>query len=192
MFETPSKAVPTVQAIAAQVATHYGVEIRELLGQRRPSGPLLRARQVAAYLAAELTAKSLPEIGRALDRDHTSILHSRRRVADQLKIDRELRRDIEAIVGVLEARPADELAAFVGALETLTTDQLVAVLRVEVQRLGGTWWTDLGEGARGLVAVHLHRVFASGVTVADACLAWRGQARRLLATLTTIHMEEQP
>ena len=48
---------------------------------------IARPRQIAMYLAKDLTSKSLPEIGLAFGRDHTTILHAIRLIEDLVKTD---------------------------------------------------------------------------------------------------------
>jgi chromosomal replication initiator protein len=56
--------------IQRRVAEHFGLTVEEMLSdRRRPARP----RQVAYYLCRELTPSSLPQIGRAFQRDHTTI-----------------------------------------------------------------------------------------------------------------------
>ena len=78
-----SRTPPSVAAILAAVSRASGVGVREMLGMRRRD-TFVKARQMAAYLACRLTALSLPQIGRALDRDHTTVMHSDARVSARL------------------------------------------------------------------------------------------------------------
>ncbi len=71
---------PTTQTIQRVVARHYGVSVIDLVSTRRTQ-PLAFVRQIAIYLVRELTALSMPSIGRLFgDRDHTTILHAVRKV----------------------------------------------------------------------------------------------------------------
>jgi chromosomal replication initiator protein len=66
--------------IQAAVALHYGIAPAEMLSQRRARS-VARPRQVAMYLAKELTSKSLPNIGRCFgNRDHTTVMHAIKQV----------------------------------------------------------------------------------------------------------------
>lgn len=98
-YQIPSqqRRIPII-AIQKLCANFYQVTWRELLAHRRLS-TATRARQVAIYLCKRLTTHSLPEIGRRFGgRDHTTILHSIR------KIDRLVGEDssFAAEVGALE------------------------------------------------------------------------------------------
>lgn len=66
--------------IVADAAAAFGVSPRELLSYRR-SPALLKARFAAAWAAREGTWRSWPEIGRALRRDHSTVIHNSRRAA---------------------------------------------------------------------------------------------------------------
>lgn len=75
---------PTLEEIQDAVCSVYGVGREELLSPRR-SPRIAHARQLAMYLARELTGLSLSEIARAFDRNHTTVLHAIRAVDDRLE-----------------------------------------------------------------------------------------------------------
>ncbi len=84
------------------VARHYKVPRNELLSSRR-SRDVVRPRQIAMYLAKALTSRSLPEIGRRFGgRDHTTVLHSVRKVEQLMAQDGELTQEIELLRRMLE------------------------------------------------------------------------------------------
>jgi len=66
---------PTIYQIQVAVCKYYGIRHNELLSPRRWSR-LVTARHVAMRLARDLTVASLPEIGRAFNRDHSSVHHA--------------------------------------------------------------------------------------------------------------------
>lgn len=66
---------PTLQEIIKASAMRFGVATHEIVG-RNARRPYARPRQVAMFLARELTSYSTPQIGRALARDHTTVLYS--------------------------------------------------------------------------------------------------------------------
>ena len=72
---TPTSEPPTLSAIQDAVCTVNGLTKEELLSPRR-SVRIARARQLAMYLARELTGLSLTEIARGFDRDHTTVMHA--------------------------------------------------------------------------------------------------------------------
>ena len=75
---------PTVEAIQDAVASVVGVSRSDLVSTRR-TPHVARARQLAMYLARELTSLSLAQIARAFDRDHTTVLHAVRAVEKRLE-----------------------------------------------------------------------------------------------------------
>jgi chromosomal replication initiator protein len=83
----PILAGPTVSAIVGVVAAAFGVSEADLLGPSRLR-TVLRPRQVAMYLSRELTGLSLPRLGAAFGgRDHTTVLHACRKVAEEMRGD---------------------------------------------------------------------------------------------------------
>ena len=89
----------------ATVCEFYQIEPLELLSNRR-TGHLIRPRQVAGYLCCELTLRSLPEIGRMFRRDHTTILHSRQKIASERRRDEGLAAEIETLTRRIAAQEA--------------------------------------------------------------------------------------
>lgn len=72
----------TVENIQKTVADFYKIKVADMYSKRRPANIAL-PRQIAMYLAKELTQKSLPEIGDLFGgRDHTTVLHAVRKIAD--------------------------------------------------------------------------------------------------------------
>lgn len=91
-----------IEDILKIVSRHYKVPRNELLSARR-SRDVVRPRQIAMYLAKALTSRSLPEIGRRFGgRDHTTVLHSVRKVEQMIKDDLELSQEIELLKRMLE------------------------------------------------------------------------------------------
>ncbi|MDC9822479.1 chromosomal replication initiator protein DnaA [Devosia sp. ZB163] len=91
-----------IEDILRIVSRHYKVPRNDLLSSRR-SRDVVRPRQIAMYLAKALTSRSLPEIGRRFGgRDHTTVLHSVRKVEQMIKDDGELAQEIELLKRMLE------------------------------------------------------------------------------------------
>ena len=91
-----------IEDILRIVSRHYKVPRNELLSSRR-SRDVVRPRQIAMYLAKSLTSRSLPEIGRRFGgRDHTTVLHSVRKVEQMMKDDGDLCQEIELLKRMLE------------------------------------------------------------------------------------------
>lgn len=77
----------TLQQVVEVVARHHGLDSADLIGPRR-HGPVNHARQIAMFLARELTSASLPQIGDAFGgRTHSTVLHSCSRVSAGLDDD---------------------------------------------------------------------------------------------------------
>ncbi len=73
----------SVENIQKTVADFYKIKVADMYSKRRPAS-IARPRQIAMYLAKELTQKSLPEIGELFGgRDHTTVLHAVRKVAQE-------------------------------------------------------------------------------------------------------------
>ncbi len=71
----------SVENIQKTVADYYKIKIADMYSKKRPTS-IARPRQIAMYLAKELTQKSLPEIGELFGgRDHTTVLHAVRKIA---------------------------------------------------------------------------------------------------------------
>ncbi|MHB8235713.1 MAG: chromosomal replication initiator protein DnaA, partial [Solirubrobacteraceae bacterium] len=107
----------SVAEIQAAVGAHFGLSAGELLSTSR-TARISWPRQVAMYLARELTGESLPAIGRQFGgRDHTTVLHACRRTAARLVDDREaqhavdkLCRNLTASRGLPNRAPSDRIA----------------------------------------------------------------------------------
>ena len=69
------------------MADYYKIKIADMYSKKRPAS-IARPRQIAMYLAKELTQKSLPEIGELFGgRDHTTVLHAVRKIsAERLQL----------------------------------------------------------------------------------------------------------
>jgi chromosomal replication initiator protein len=71
----------SVENIQKTVADYYKIKVADMYSKKRPAS-IARPRQIAMYLAKELTQKSLPEIGELFGgRDHTTVLHAVRKIA---------------------------------------------------------------------------------------------------------------
>jgi chromosomal replication initiator protein len=115
---TAASGQPTsVAEIQAAVGAHFGLSTGELLSSAR-TARVSWPRQVAMYLARELTGESLPAIGRQFGgRDHTTVLHAWRRTAARIADDRDaqqavdkLSRNLAARRGLSDQAPTDRIA----------------------------------------------------------------------------------
>ena len=93
----------TIDEIQKVVADFFKIRIADMFSKRRPAN-IARARQVAMFLAKELTQKSFPEIGDAFGgRDHTTVMHAAKRITELRQQDPELNRQIHAIEQLLRS-----------------------------------------------------------------------------------------
>lgn len=91
----------TFELIQKTVADFYKIKLAELLSKKRTRN-IARPRQVAMYLAKELTPSSLPAIGDAFGgRDHTTVLHACRTIAEMRLTDQQLNHDIHVLTQTL-------------------------------------------------------------------------------------------
>ena len=93
----------SVESIQKTVADYYKLKVADMYSKRRPAHIAL-ARQVAMYLAKELTQKSLPEIGELFGgRDHTTVLHAVRRITDRRQHETELNHALKVLEQTLRS-----------------------------------------------------------------------------------------
>ncbi len=93
--------VVTLDQVIAVTAEHFRVMSHDLRGKRR-TGRINLARQVAMYVARDLTDASLPQIGEAFGgRSHTTVLHGCNKIAEELEYDTGLQGHISKIRNVL-------------------------------------------------------------------------------------------
>ncbi len=84
-----------IEDILRIIARHYAVSKADILSERRHRS-IVWPRQIGMYLAKQLTARSLPEIGRRFgDRDHTTVLHAIRKVDRELEGNTRLQSEID-------------------------------------------------------------------------------------------------
>jgi chromosomal replication initiator protein len=94
----------SIDAIQAAVGTHFGVSPQELLSTSR-SARVAWPRQLAMYLARELTDESLPAIGRHFGgRDHTTVMYACRRASARIDDDASVREAVEKLRATLASR----------------------------------------------------------------------------------------
>jgi chromosomal replication initiator protein len=93
----------TIDEIQRKVAEHWNVRLTDMSSARRARA-VARPRQVAMYLAKQLTSRSLPEIGRRFgNRDHTTVMHAVARVDELMKRDAGFAEDVELLRRMLES-----------------------------------------------------------------------------------------
>ena len=93
----------TIEEIQRKVSEHYNIRLSDIIGPRRVR-TIARPRQVAMYLAKQLTSRSLPEIGRRFGgRDHTTVMHGVRKIEELKAHDSQIAEDVELLRRALEA-----------------------------------------------------------------------------------------
>lgn len=87
----------TIDEIQKRVAEHYNIRPADMQSARRARN-VARPRQVAMYLSKQLTARSLPEIGRKFGgRDHTTVMHAVKKVEELMAEDTSFAQDVEVL-----------------------------------------------------------------------------------------------
>jgi chromosomal replication initiator protein len=93
----------TLESIQKTVAEYFKVRVSDLLSKKRTRS-IARPRQIAMALAKELTGHSLPEIGDAFGgRDHTTVLHATRKVAELRETDNRVEEDYRNLLRTLSS-----------------------------------------------------------------------------------------
>jgi len=92
----------SVENIQKTAADFYKIKMSDMYSKRRPAS-IARPRQIAMYLAKELTQKSLPEIGELFGgRDHTTVLHAVRKIAAERAKSTELNQQLHVLEQTLK------------------------------------------------------------------------------------------
>ena len=92
----------SVENIQKTVADYYKIKVADMYSKRRPAS-IARPRQIAMYLAKELTQKSLPEIGELFGgRDHTTVLHAVRKISGERQQLTELNQQLHVLEQTLK------------------------------------------------------------------------------------------
>jgi chromosomal replication initiator protein len=92
----------SVENIQKTVADFYKIKIADMYSKKRPAS-IARPRQIAMYLAKELTQKSLPEIGELFGgRDHTTVLHAVRKIGGERQKNTELNQQLHVLEQTLK------------------------------------------------------------------------------------------
>ncbi len=93
----------TIEEIQRRVSEHYNIRLTDMSSARRARA-VARPRQVAMYLAKQLTSRSLPEIGRKFgNRDHTTVIHAVQRVTELMEREASFGEDVEMLRRMLES-----------------------------------------------------------------------------------------
>ncbi len=101
MFRASRRRI-TIDEIQKRVSEHFHIRAAEMVSARR-AREVARPRQIAMYLAKQLTPRSLPEIGRRFGgRDHTTVIHAVRQIEKLRASDSEIDHDVVTLIRVLE------------------------------------------------------------------------------------------
>jgi chromosomal replication initiator protein len=95
-YLTPAQGKLSFEAILMVSAEYFGIPVSELTGRNR-SAKIAQPRQIIMYLMREEIGASLPQIGQALNRDHTTVMHGIQRVAADLESDSDLTKTLSAL-----------------------------------------------------------------------------------------------
>ena len=92
----------SVENIQKTVADYYKIKVADMYSKKRPAS-IARPRQIAMYLAKEMTKKSLPEIGELFGgRDHTTVLHAVRKIGAERSTNPELNQQLHVLEQTLK------------------------------------------------------------------------------------------
>lgn len=98
-----SERVISVEEIQKKVAEHYNIKMSDMASSKRTRA-IARPRQVAMYLAKDLTSKSLMDIGRKFGgKDHTTVMHALKTIENLKLVDAEINEDLHILSKILQA-----------------------------------------------------------------------------------------
>lgn len=90
----------SVENIQKAVAGYYSIKISDLKSKSRKAS-IARPRQIAMTLSKQLTSLSLPEIGEAFERDHTTVIHAIKKIDEMKSSDPKIREDVANLITTL-------------------------------------------------------------------------------------------
>ncbi len=96
-----SDRVLTIEEVQKKVANHYNIKFSDMYSTKRTKD-IAVPRQIAMYLCKQLTSMSLPDIGKGFGgRDHTTVLHAVRKIANSIKKDKVIHDEVELLTKIL-------------------------------------------------------------------------------------------
>ena len=101
-YVAPKPTHITCDMVRRLVCSHYDVRLIDMMSERRTKGVVF-PRQVAQYLCTRMTTLSLPQIGRQFDRDHTTILSTRRKISTMRERDQKFDEELSQLEAQLWA-----------------------------------------------------------------------------------------
>ena len=103
ILNNPKNNKVTIGEIQRRVAERYNMRPGDMVSARRARA-VARPRQVAMFLAKQLTGSSLPEIGKKFgNRDHTTVMHACARITELMQSDSVLAEDVDLLRKLLES-----------------------------------------------------------------------------------------
>ena len=91
----------SIEDIQRHVSSHYNIRANDMFSNRRAAA-IARPRQIAMYLAKDLTSLSYPAIGRSFGgRDHTTVMHAVKKIEQLIAEDNQLSADVDLLRGLL-------------------------------------------------------------------------------------------
>ena len=101
ILQEEARCTITIDQIQRKVAEHFDVRLADMTSKRRPAN-IAFPRQIAMYLARQLTKQSLSEIGEAFGgRDHGTVLHAHRLVKTKMQSEERVRQTISFLDSAL-------------------------------------------------------------------------------------------
>lgn len=101
ILKTSAHQPVTIEGIMEIVADYYSIKVSELKSKRRTRN-ITFPRQIAMYLARDLTESSLPEIGQAFGgRDHSTVIHAIEKIESELKLDPSLQSTVTELISLI-------------------------------------------------------------------------------------------
>ncbi|NOR63276.1 MAG: hypothetical protein GQ535_12390 [Rhodobacteraceae bacterium] len=168
---------PKISDIIAAVGAHYGIAKTDIESDRREAS-LVHARHVSFWLAKELTLLSYPQIGMAMHRDHTTVMHGFQTIETKRGADDVLQADLYELIGRMDSM-VPPLAEFVEQLKFVSPEILARKLQHAVRITGGFWTPPQTKYGDHLFVIDLMGVNASGFDQEEACHNWRNIALRV-------------
>ena len=97
-INSPKQANISIETIVKVVSDNYGVSISDIKGKKRTKNVML-PRQIALYIARELTEYSTTELGAEFGgRDHTTVMHSCQKIEEAIKADSNFEMRINSLI----------------------------------------------------------------------------------------------
>ncbi|MBL1435202.1 MAG: hypothetical protein COB08_003250 [Rhodobacteraceae bacterium] len=168
---------PKTSDIIAAVGAHYGVSKNDIDSDRREAS-LVHARHVCFWLTKELTLLSFPQIGMAMHRDHTTVMHGVQMIETKRHLDEVLQGELYELIGRMDSM-VPPLAEFVEQLKFVSPEILADKLQHAVRITGGFWTPPQGKYGDHLFVIDLMGVNACGLDQEEACHNWRDIAQRV-------------